>query len=345
MRIAFLLLLLVLIASPGVASEPEIRGWSYRAQFKAYSGAQPRQEQVVEQDVDFDTLLIEAGALGDFDSKSPRVTRVEGDVEIEVPSRFFPAKDRPTSGRLCWLRSGTMPADTQETIYVYFDTGNTKPVADYPQLKDYVPSLGPNLLANPGMETNDSKTSSRIWKWQYQARGEAGTVDQTHDERHSGKSAVRISNEAGGTTSVSVVQDGIKVEAGRRYVLSGWVKQLPGAKGGIACLTAWYSADSGASLTGPAGTYGNYKNSIALNVVGQESSWTYLSQATVNVWDPSTKANRPLQQDKLLPATTTSSVNLEVIYGPGTVLFDDIELRQLDNGFPVAIWLVGIEKL
>jgi len=331
----------VALAAPGWMNAD----WACRAKVTAYAGQVEHQDQAVEQDVDFAAWLKQAGLAGALDPNSPRVTLLKDGQEKEVPCRFFPDKDNPAKGRLSWLRPGVMAAGAEETYYVYFDAGTAKPAKTYPELAKFTPLLGKNLALNGDLETADKNDPKHADVWQYDPVQESGAVERVKGGSHSGDYSLKVTNAAGGQTTVTAHQP-VVVEPGKRYVLSGWARVPKEGEGGYGTISVWFSGKDGQAVPAPGGgEYGNHKNQIGVSVQkGVEIPWTYFAQASINVFDPKTQTNHPLPDEKTAPGTFGGSLQLDTCYGKAAVYFDDIEFRELAAGMPIGVLLAAVEK-
>jgi len=314
--------------------------WSYRAQISAFS-PDAKENALVEWDVDFADLLARAGATGTFDPNSPRVMMIQAGQEKEVPSRFFPDKDTPAAGRLSWLRLGTMGAGSSDTYSIYFDQGTSKPAKSYPELAHAKPVLGKNMLVNGTLTVADKADPSKAASWIYDAAQAAGTLELLRKIDPAGITVMKFTNTKGGESTVKATQI-TPVEAGKRYALCCWYKAEKESAGAVV-MTGWlYTADNKV-VTGPDGAYSNYKLQVGRAAKG-ESPWRYMCGANIWVFDPKTKTNHEVDEDKTLPGTGLIGVDVDYCGGTGAASFTGFELREMPTGLPIGIWVTSIEK-
>jgi len=316
--------------------------WNYRAQVSALSPDE-RANALVEWDVDFSDLIARAGAQGTLDPNSPRVTMLQNGQEKEMPCRFFAEKDNPAKGRLCWLRVGTMPAGSADSCLVYFDVGASKSAKVYPEMARAKPVMAKNLLANGDLVAPDKADATRPDGWLYGPASDVGSVEWIKGAGRSGKPAFKVTEAAGGETAV-VASCQVAVQPNTRYSLSGWAKADKGSTDGYVLLQAWFSTADGKAVSSPDGDYGNYKLSASSIVVKGESPWTFVYGTSINVYDPKSKSNHAIDDQKTLPGTGAASIQAGTCYGKCVGLLSDMEFRECPNGLPMGIWVTAVEK-
>ncbi|MCP3682408.1 MAG: DUF2341 domain-containing protein [bacterium] len=112
--------------------------WRYRIPVTVNSTDAERTNKIVEQAVNFTTILgIDLGAGGTtFDSNSVRVIEWSDNRTIEVASQFNPSESFDATanayGDVVWLLNSTTAADTTRDYYIYFETtASSKSAAGY----------------------------------------------------------------------------------------------------------------------------------------------------------------------------------------------------------------------
>lgn len=218
----------------------------------------------------------------------------------------------------------------------------------YMKTRDLVgdPGVPASPIAGAGCEVYISALPDG---WKYDAAAQingVGQVQWSKEQSHSGSCALRLLDSDISKARPQAAQaQRLPVEAGKRYVIGGWIKYAKDTKAGGVVLTSWYYPLGGGFVPAPeGGEYGNYKTQIGNVPPGGETPWTFIATTYVNVFDPKTKTNHALPEHKLASETARAFVELAGINGPMTVLVDDVEFRELPAGDPYSVWTVGVEK-
>jgi len=320
--------------------------WTYRAKVTVARGVSRYKGKFVEHEMNFADLLKRAGATGDFDANSPRVTWLNKGAEQEAPSRFFPDEKEPAKGVLLWSRPGKplRPGQTQ-TFFIYFDVkAAARPAKAYPELANRKPTLGKSLVENASFETPDEKDPTRPAKWSWKVSPKLGKVEWVTGVAHSGERSLKVTC-LGNPKVMTTASQWVPVTEGKRYAVTAWVKFAPGNDKGFAAASAWYYTKQGRPVSAPeGGVYGNHKSQSSARVQPKESPWIFLGYAGQNVYDPKLKKNLWGKLPLLVPGTAKARVEVSGGYGTVIAYFDDVTYSELSAGQPVGVHVEAVEK-
>ena len=321
MKKALVASLLIHAVAAGLAHGGDKAAWwnaeyHFRVPVTVGSLFQERQDALVRAKVDFAELLTRAAPGEKLDGNSVRVVEVSKDGKsAPVACRFISANG--VSGHVCWIMAGKTATLAERTYMIYFDIAENgpKPKPEAADVPGADTMAGVNLVKNPGFEEPDPKDPNKAADWTF-GKATADEACRTDEEARSGKYSLKIV-----TTEKQLVRSVyqyVPVEAGKKYLVRGWVK-CPNYQKGAAGVWAWYVFDKPRHKE-----YGNYKTSAAGRVTGE---WTQRSASWINIQIKKTKEQRKIPV--LMPGTVKASISPSAYYGVMTLYLDDIEFIEL----------------
>ena len=312
----------MLLACAACAAEPATwwnADFAYRLSVTVSTLFWARTDGVARAKVDFDALLKAAGQL---DPNSIRVV----DADNRVTS------SQVVDGELRWVMKGKQPALTELRYHVYFDALAHGPKPASAQVAGEELALNVNPVKNASFEKPDPADAKRAADWDFHKHTPA-TACRSDEDAHSGRYCLRIDTRNVKQPAVSSISQLVPAEAGKVYLVRGWVK-FKAYDRGAAGVWAWYRFAEHQKR------YGNYKTCAS----GKGATeWLQVRACRMNVFDRNRNENTLISAT--LPGTTSAKIAPGACYGDMIVYIDDVEFVELDReaNRPLEVTLGQVE--